>query len=55
MLGRNEKVLTALAAVSASTNHYELLLASDIERDGIEIGTGKTRMIHVYSNLTLEK
>ena len=37
MLGRKDKVLAALVAVRAATNHYELLLASDIERDGIDI------------------
>ena len=37
MLGRKDKVLAALVAVRAATNHYELLLASDIEREGSEI------------------
>tara|TARA_B100000795_G_scaffold74378_1_gene52718 strand:+ start:98 stop:1180 length:1083 start_codon:yes stop_codon:yes gene_type:complete len=37
MLDRKDKVLAALVAVRASTNHYELLLASDIEREGTGI------------------
>ena len=34
---KEAKVLAALAAVGASTNHYELLAAAGIEREGTGI------------------